>query len=51
MPDAHFDQMIAMLRNIPNAEWLIVNAAGHTVQHEHPEIVGPRVLDFLKRHG
>lgn len=48
-PFANTDQMIAMKRNIPNAEWLIVNHAGHTVQHEHPEIVGPRVLDFLAR--
>ena len=43
--------MIAMKRNIPNAEWLIINNAGHTVQHTHPEIVGPRILDFLARHS
>jgi pimeloyl-ACP methyl ester carboxylesterase len=50
-PFANTEQMIAMKRNIPNAEWLIVNHAGHTVQHSHPEIVGPRILDFLARHA
>ena len=48
---ANTEQMIAMKRNIPNAEWLIIDNAGHTVQHTHPEIVGPRILDFLARHG
>lgn len=50
-PYAHIDQMVAMKRTIPGAEWLIVNNAGHTVQHTHPEIVGPRMLDFLHRHS
>jgi pimeloyl-ACP methyl ester carboxylesterase len=48
---ANTEQMIGMKRNIPNAEWLIINHAGHTVQHTHPEIVGPRILDFLARHA
>ena len=38
-----------MKREIPNAEWLVLNDSGHPVQFEHPEIVGPRVLDFLRR--
>jgi pimeloyl-ACP methyl ester carboxylesterase len=48
-PFATLDQMATMKREIPGAEWLIVNDAGHPVQFEHPEIVGPRVLDFLRR--
>lgn len=31
-------------------EWLIVNASGHVVHFEHPEIVGPRIIDFWDRH-
>jgi pimeloyl-ACP methyl ester carboxylesterase len=48
-PFATLDQMATMKREIPAAEWLIVNHAGHPVQFEHPEIVGPRILDFLRR--
>lgn len=48
-PFATLDQMATMKREIPGAEWLIVNHAGHPVHFEHPEIVGPRVLDFLQR--
>jgi len=43
-------QMTDMRRAIPNAELLIVNHAPHEVQHTHPWIVGPQVLDFLARH-
>lgn len=50
-PFANTDQMVTMKRSIPGAEWLVVNHAGHAVHAEHPEIVGPRVLDFLLRHG
>lgn len=46
---ANVDQMVGMRRSIPNAEMLIVNNAGHTIQHSHPEIVGSVVLDFLER--
>ena len=42
-------QMTDMKRAIPNAELLIVNHAPHEVQHTHPWIVGPQVLDFLAR--
>jgi pimeloyl-ACP methyl ester carboxylesterase len=49
-PFATLDQMVTIKREIPGAEWLIVNHAGHPVHFEHPEIVGPRVLDFLRRH-
>jgi pimeloyl-ACP methyl ester carboxylesterase len=48
-PFATLDQMVTMKREIPNAEWLVLNDSGHPVQFEHPEIVGPRVLDFLRR--
>lgn len=48
-PFANLEQMVAMKRNIPNAEWFILNHAGHVIQHTHPEIVGPRILDFLAR--
>ncbi len=48
-PFATLDQMTTMKREIPGAEWLIVNHAGHPVHFEHPEIVGPRILDFLRR--
>lgn len=50
-PFATLDQMATMKREIPEAEWLIVNHAGHAVHHEHPEIVGPRLLDFLDRNA
>ena len=40
-----------MKRAIPGAEWLVVNNAGHPVQFEAPEIVGPRILDFLDRNS
>lgn len=50
-PFATADQMAVMKRSIPSAEWLIVNHAGHPVQFEHPEIVGPRMLDFLDRNA
>lgn len=43
-------QMFAMREAIPNAELLIVNHAGHTIQDSHPWIVGPTVMDFLARH-
>lgn len=46
---ANVDQMVSMRRNIPNSEMLIINNAGHTVQHSHPGIVGPAVLDFFER--
>jgi hypothetical protein len=29
---------------------LIVNHAPHEVQHTHPWIVGPQVMDFLARY-
>jgi pimeloyl-ACP methyl ester carboxylesterase len=50
-PFATLDQLVTMKRAIPGAEWLIVNAAGHPVHFEHPGIVGPRILDFLRRSG
>jgi pimeloyl-ACP methyl ester carboxylesterase len=50
-PFANTEQMIVMKREIPDAEWLIVNRAGHAVHAEHPEFVGPRIVDFLLRHG
>jgi pimeloyl-ACP methyl ester carboxylesterase len=49
-PFANFEQMTVMRREIPNAEWLIVNHAGHAVHHEHPDFVAARIADFLARH-
>ena len=46
---ANVDQMVSMRRNIPDSEMLIINNAEHTIQHSHPGIVGPVVLDFLER--
>lgn len=43
-------QMTDMRRAIPHAELLIVNHAPHEVQHTHPWIVGPQVMDFLARY-
>jgi pimeloyl-ACP methyl ester carboxylesterase len=43
-------QMTDMRRAIPTSELLIVNHAPHEVQHTHPWIVGPQVMDFLARH-
>jgi pimeloyl-ACP methyl ester carboxylesterase len=48
-PYGNLDQMPLMKRNIPQAELLIVNNAGHSVQHTHAGIVGPALLEFLKR--
>ena len=48
-PYATAEQMTIMKREIPDAEWLILNNAGHPVHFELPEIVGPRILDFLGR--
>jgi pimeloyl-ACP methyl ester carboxylesterase len=50
-PFANTEQMIVMKSEIPAAEWLIVNHAGHAVHSEHAEIVGPRMIDFLLRHS
>lgn len=45
----NLSQMTDMQRAIPNAELLLINNAPHEVQHTHPWIVGPQVLDFLAR--
>jgi len=50
-PFATTEQMAAMKREIPGAEWLILNHAGHPVHFELPEIVGQRMLDFLSRNA
>jgi pimeloyl-ACP methyl ester carboxylesterase len=50
-PFANTEQMFTMKREIAGAEWLVVNHSGHAVHAEHPEIVGPRILDFLLRHN
>ena len=42
--------MMTMKSQIPGAEWLIVNHAGHAVHAEHPDFVGARIIDFLRRH-
>jgi pimeloyl-ACP methyl ester carboxylesterase len=55
-PWANLEQMLTMRRAIPRAEMLIVNQVGtdpidnHCVQHTRPEVVGPVMLDFLRRH-
>ena len=56
-PWGNLDQMLAMRRNIPHAEMLILNHAGmdelanHCVQETRADVVGPVVLDFLGRHA
>jgi pimeloyl-ACP methyl ester carboxylesterase len=50
-PFANTEQMVVMKREIPHAEWLIVNRAGHAVHHEHPDFVGGRIVDFLVRNA
>jgi pimeloyl-ACP methyl ester carboxylesterase len=50
-PFANTEQLFVMKTHIADAEWLIVNDAGHAVHSEHPEIVGPRMVDFLLRHS
>jgi pimeloyl-ACP methyl ester carboxylesterase len=50
-PFATADQMAVMKREIPGSEWLIVNHAGHPVHFELPDIIGPRILDFLSRNA
>ena len=49
-PFANTRQMVVMKKDIPDAEWLVVNHSGHAVHSERPEIVGPRIGDFLLRH-
>lgn len=46
----NLDQMVAMRRAIPSSELLVVNNAGHDIQHSNAWMVGPVVLDFLRRH-
>jgi pimeloyl-ACP methyl ester carboxylesterase len=43
------EQPLTMKRNIPGAELLIVNHAGHIAHRAHPHLVGPAMLDFLTR--
>ena len=50
-PFATAEQMGVMKREIPGAEWLVLNHAGHPVHFELPDIVGPRILDFLGRNA
>ena len=50
-PFATAEQMLTMKQEIPSAEWLILNNAGHAVHFELPEIVGSRILDFLDRNA
>jgi pimeloyl-ACP methyl ester carboxylesterase len=50
-PYANIDQLVTMRRHIPHAEWLVLNHAGHPVHYELPEIVGPRIIDFLERNA
>lgn len=50
-PFANIDQIVVMRREIPRAEWLIVNHAGHAVHFEHPGFVGARIADFVARHS
>jgi pimeloyl-ACP methyl ester carboxylesterase len=45
----NLNQMTNMKRNIPNSELLIINHAPHEIQHTHPSIVGPVVMEFLER--
>jgi pimeloyl-ACP methyl ester carboxylesterase len=45
----NLSQMVDMKRAISNSELLLVNNAPHEVQHTHPWIVVPQVLDFLAR--
>jgi pimeloyl-ACP methyl ester carboxylesterase len=49
-PFGNLDQMVTMRRNIPHSELLIINNAGHIVQHTHPHLVGPAIVEFLERH-
>jgi pimeloyl-ACP methyl ester carboxylesterase len=48
-PWGNREQMFAMRSHIPRAELFILNNGKHLIQHTHPEIVGPVVLDFLRR--
>jgi pimeloyl-ACP methyl ester carboxylesterase len=50
-PFANTEQLIVMKHEIPRAEWLIINHAGHAAHHEYPDFVGSRILDFLVRNS
>ena len=51
------EQMLALRRSIPKSEMLILNHAGmddlanHRVQATRSDVVGPVILDFLRRHA
>lgn len=46
---ANLNQMLAMKQAIKNSEIMIIDHAEHNIQHTHPQIVGPAILDFLSR--
>jgi pimeloyl-ACP methyl ester carboxylesterase len=48
-PYGNPEQMTAFKRQVPGAEIMIVNHAGHIVQATHPQIVGPAIIEFLDR--
>jgi pimeloyl-ACP methyl ester carboxylesterase len=56
-PWANLAQMVTMRQAISRAELLILNCVSddpidsHCVQHARPELVGPVMLDFLRRHA
>jgi pimeloyl-ACP methyl ester carboxylesterase len=47
----NLNQMMGMKRNIPTSELMIINHGPHEIQHTHPWIVGPVVMEFLERWG
>jgi pimeloyl-ACP methyl ester carboxylesterase len=55
--DVGLEQTLAMRRNIPQSELLILNHAGkdgmanHRVHYTRVDVVGPVVLDFLARNA
>jgi len=50
-PYATAEQMATMEHEIPNAESLIVDDAGHPVHFERSDEVRPRILGFLREHS
>ncbi len=46
---ANLNQMLAMKKAIKNSEIMIIDHAGHDIQHTHAQIIAPVILDFLSR--
>ena len=47
--DVPFEVSKEVLRAVPQAEFHSIDDAGHVPYYEHPEIVNPMLVSFLKK--